>query len=366
MKTVEIRVGLGSRSYPIFVGNGLIARSAPLLRGATRARRGVLLSTGRIYRHYGPALKAQMRRAGIAPTVLLVPDGEARKNEVTLFAILRGMVRAGLLRDSVLVVLGGGVLGDLGGMAASLYMRGIDVIQCPTTLLAQTDAAIGGKTAVDLAGIKNLVGTFHQPRAVLSDPLTLKTLSPRHFRTGLAEVIKHGIIRDERLFSDLERDLDRILDHDPTLLQDVVVRSSRVKADVVSADERESGLRAILNYGHTLGHALEAVTGYRIYTHGQAVAIGMVFAAQVSRALGLCSTGTLQRQEGLLKRAKLLGKLPRVPNREIYRRMLLDKKAKAGRIQFVLTRKIGAVTIVSNVPKTTVFRALNLLRASHA
>ncbi len=366
MTTREIRVGLGSRSYPILVGNGLLERCASHLGRVTRARHMVLLSTARIHRLHGSPLIRQAKRTGAKVSVLLVPDGEARKNERTLFSILRGMARSGIQRDGALLVLGGGVLGDLGGMAASLYMRGIDVIQCPTTLLAQTDAAIGGKTAVDFAGIKNLVGTFHQPKAVLSDPLTLRTLAPRHFRTGLAEVIKHGIIRDSRLFADIECNLDRILNREPGILQDLVARSSRVKAEVVSVDERESGLRAVLNYGHTLGHALEAVTGYRAYTHGQAVAIGMVFASRLSLRLGLCSNEVARRQEDLLRRAGLLGSLPRATAERIYRRMLLDKKAKGGRILFVLTRKIGVVTILSNVPKTTVFGVLNQLRSAHA
>jgi 3-dehydroquinate synthase len=366
MSVHEIRVKLGARSYPVFVGNGLLSRCAGRLRTILRGRKAVILSTPRIHRLHGHALARQVRVVASKVSVLLVADGEERKNEATLFRVLRGMARAGLQRDGCLLVLGGGVLGDIGGMAASLYMRGIDLVQCPTTLLAQTDAAIGGKTAVDFAGIKNLVGTFHQPKAVLADPLTLRTLSSRHFRTGLAEVIKHGIILDPRLFASVEKRLDRFLDLEPGVLEDLVARSVRIKAEVVARDERESGVRAFLNYGHTLGHAIESATGYRAYTHGQAVAIGMVFAARLSLRLGLCSPETSRRQEELLHRAGFPGVLPRVPSGELYRRMLLDKKARAGRIQFVLTRKIGVVTIISNVPKTTVFGVLNQLRSSHA
>lgn len=358
-----IRVLSGRREYPVHIGMNLLSRCSPFVRRATRAKTTAILSTRRIHRLYGAMLERQIRRTGVGVKVLLVPDGERHKNARTLFRILKGFAVAGLRRDSALIVLGGGVLGDLGGMAAALYMRGIDVIQCPTTLLAQVDASVGGKTAIDLGGVKNLVGVFHQPRAVWIDPSTLRTLPARQLRTGMAEVIKHGIIRDARLFDFLEHEWDAVLHAEPKALMRCIADSCRIKADVVSRDEREKGMRAILNYGHTIGHALEAFYGYRKLTHGEAIAWGMVAAAQISYRSGLCSVETVRRQTNLLKRAGLLKKLSHLSPTRVYQRILLDKKARHHGVQFILTRKIGVVTIYPHVPKKIIFWALNQLQA---
>jgi 3-dehydroquinate synthase len=242
-------------------------------------------------------------------------------------------------------------------------MRGIDYLQCPTTLLAQVDASVGGKTAVDYQGIKNLIGAFHQPKTVLIDTTPLKTLTDRQFKTGLAEVIKYGAIQDENLFEKIERCLPEILKREPAVLNAIIFESCRIKAEIVSADEKESGKRAWLNYGHTLGHALESYYRYKILTHGEAVAYGMLFASMLSFRLGICSGSVLTRQRDLFLRTGLFPKLPAFEPREIYNKMLLDKKARKGQILFVLTRKIGLVTIQKNIPQQIILSALNHLRA---
>ena len=269
----------------------------------------------------------------------------------------------GFQKDSCLIALGGGVIGDLGGLASSIYMRGINFVQCPTTLLAQVDASIGGKTAIDFQGVKNLIGSFYQPKIVLIDPLVLKSLNQRQLRTGLAEVIKYGIICDPYLFKVIEKNLPLILEFDLEFLTFIIWRSCLIKAQIVSKDEQENGKRAWLNYGHTIGHALEAYYGYTKLTHGEAIAYGMWGASLISKSLGLCSATTVQRQYDLLKRTGLFKQLPSFQNESLWKKMLLDKKSRSGQIQFILTRKIGLVTIQKNVLKSIIFSALSYLRA---
>jgi 3-dehydroquinate synthase len=251
--------------------------------------------------------------------------------------------------------LGGGVVGDLGGFAASIYMRGIQFVQCPTTLLAQVDAGIGGKTAIDFKNIKNLVGAFYQPKVVLADTSVLQSLNDRQLKTGLAEVIKYGVIQDLAMFGLLEERLDDVLHKDPKLLTELVRRSCQIKAKIVSADEKESGQRAWLNYGHTLGHALEAYFNYDVLTHGEAISYGMWFAGLLSYRLGLCDTESVDRQIRLLRRAGLFRPIPRFNERKVYDKMTLDKKAKSG--------QIGLVTIQKSVPQSVVFSTLRQLQA---
>lgn len=358
----KITLPLGDRSYSLLIGNGILSRGVQPIRRATRAKKIVVLSTKFLFETYGRILYKGLQKNNFTCRKLLIPDGESHKNEKTLLSILSQMARFGLQRDSCLIAVGGGVVGDLGGFASSIYMRGIDFIQCPTTLLAQVDASIGGKTAIDFNGIKNLVGAFHQPKLVLIDPEILKTLNTRQFKTGLAEVIKCGAIQDERLFQTIEEKLETILKMDPKILLYLISRSCEIKAGIVSMDERERGRRAWLNYGHTLGHALESYFNYDVLTHGEAVAYGMWFAAALSKTLGICSEDTLRRQRELLVRAGLLPKLPRFDSRKVYRKMLLDKKARNGRIQFVLTRKIGLVTIQKIIPPSIILSVLSQLQ----
>jgi 3-dehydroquinate synthetase len=242
-------------------------------------------------------------------------------------------------------------------------MRGIQFVQCPTTLLAQVDAGIGGKTAIDFKNIKNLVGAFYQPKVVLADTSVLKSLSDRQLRTGLAEVIKYGVIQDPALFRVLEERLDDVLGKDTKLLTELVRRSCQIKAKIVAADEKESGQRAWLNYGHTLGHALEAYFNYDALTHGEAISYGMWFAGLLSYRLGLCDAASVDRQIRLLRRAGLFRPIPRFNEQKVYEKMTLDKKAKNGQIQFILTRKIGLVSIQKSVPRSVVFSTLRQLQA---
>ena len=359
----SIKLHLGPESYSVHIENGLLGKSARWIRASSSAKRFVILSVPGVFRKYGKSIQENLKKIGASSKVISIPDGEGHKNEKTLFFILRKMGQSGLRRDSGLITLGGGVVGDLVGLAASLYMRGIDYIQCPTTLLSQVDASIGGKTAIDFLGVKNLVGTFYQPKTVLIDPTVLKTLSGRQFRTGLAEVIKCGVIQDAGLFGEIEKQLPLILERNGKILNSIIAKSCRIKSDIVTQDEKETGVRAWLNYGHTLGHALESYFDYKKLTHGEAVAYGMWFAAILSDRLGFCSEAEVARQRELLKRAGLFAPIPRFDVKKVCEKMFLDKKARNGRIQFVLTRKIGLVSIQKNVPQPVILSALNQLQA---
>jgi 3-dehydroquinate synthase len=359
----NIKIKLGERSYCVFIQNGLLKDCGSFIHKVTSANKVAILSNPKIFKLYGEFLGKTLKNAGFQTRPIFIPEGEHHKNELSLFKVLKKLTQFGFQRDSCLISLGGGVIGDLGGFASSIYMRGIDFIQCPTTFLAQVDASIGGKTAVDFSGIKNLIGTFYQPKAVFVDPTLLSTLSQRQFNTGLAEVIKYGVIQDQRMFEILEDNLDVILRKEPKILFQLISRSCGIKARIVSADERESGCRAQLNYGHTLGHALESYYNYKVLTHGEAISYGMWFASLLSHQLGLCSKDTVMKQYCLLKMAGLLRKLPRYDPGKVYQKMLLDKKARNGQIQFVLTRKIGLVTIQKNIPHSTILSALTRLQA---
>jgi 3-dehydroquinate synthase len=359
--THPIEVNLSERSYSIFIQDGLLDKCAPHIHRAVPAKKIAILTHRKVFEWYGGSLCRNLKNAGIAAYPLFVPEGEIHKNEKTLMFILRKLASFGFQRDAGLLALGGGVLGDMGGLAASLYMRGIDFIQCPTTLLAQVDASIGGKTAIDFSGIKNLIGAFYQPKLVLIDPTTLKTLNERQFRTGLAEVVKYGVIADGKLFRSLEKNLGSVLSRQDGVLNRLIHRSCSIKAKIVSRDERESGSRARLNYGHTLGHALEAYYGYDRLSHGEAIAYGMWFASSLSVRLGLCTKEVLIRQVRLLRRIGLFKKISGFNVATVYEKMLLDKKGKEGSIQFVLTRKIGLVNIQKNIPRQIILSALTQL-----
>ena len=356
--TREIKVDLGKRSYSIFIQNGLLRKAGPYIKRNTKTKKIIILSTRSIYELFGKSLYKSLKNEGIDSSLVLIKDGEKNKNEKSLFYVLKKMAQQGFQRSGCLIALGGGVVGDLGGLAAALYMRGIDFVQCPTTLLAQVDASIGGKTAIDFLGVKNLIGAFHQPKCVLIDPEALQTLNERQYKTGLAEIIKYGVIGAPSVFEDFEKHLKLILRRDPTILLRLISKSCELKAKIVSDDERESGMRAWLNYGHTLGHALEAYYGYKILTHGEAVAYGMWFASLISKRLHLSSGDVMRRQVSILKNVGLFRQLPPFNPRKIYQKMLLDKKARDGQIQFVLTRKIGLVTIQKNIPHPIIFSTL--------
>lgn len=356
-----VNVRLGNRSYAIKIGTRLLARL-----GAECARLGLgtrcaIISDTNVARRYGKAARISLAKAGFIPTLVTIPAGETSKSLKTVAACYNQLAEQRLERKSFVVALGGGVVGDLGGFVAATYLRGIAFVQVPTTLLAQVDSSVGGKVGVNLKAGKNLVGAFYQPRLVLCDLDTLASLPLREYRAGLAEVIKYGIIYDSALFQQLERDLPRLLRRDPRSLAAVITRCCEIKADVVRQDETESGLRAILNFGHTLGHALEAISHYGKYLHGEAIAIGQVAAARLSaQVLGL-SAREVSRIESLFQRAGLPTQVKlNAPQRQnLLDAMRLDKKVTGGEVKFVLARRIGAVEFGHNVPADLLLGAIN-------
>jgi 3-dehydroquinate synthase len=358
-----LNVELGDRSYPIHIGSGLLATVADVVLERTPVTSVALLTHRHLERLYAAPVLEGLRRRGVRAETITIPAGEGRKNLATVARLYEKMVAARLDRRSVLVTLGGGVLGDMGGFAAATYMRGIPFVQVPTTLLAQVDASVGGKTGVDLPSGKNLVGAFHQPAAVIIDLDTLTTLPRRELRGGLAEVIKYGIIRDKRFFDLVETTTARILrlEHDP--LAAVIHRSCEIKAEVVAADETEQGLRAILNFGHSIGHALEAVTGYRRYKHGEAIAIGMLSACLIGEETGVTPRAVTERLSSALAAAGLPRAFPSDVSPESIREAALrDKKTIGGRLRFVLASDIGCVEIGQDVPFEVAEAALSRQR----
>ncbi|MCX8069625.1 MAG: 3-dehydroquinate synthase, partial [Thermodesulfovibrionales bacterium] len=291
----KLYVNLGKRSYDIFIENGLINQLAELLKEFKLQSNSILISNPTVFNLYGELVLSNINKAGIRCKEIIIPDGEEYKDFFWSYYILSDMLHYGLDRKSCVFALGGGVIGDIAGFTASLYMRGIPFIQIPTTLLAQVDSSVGGKTGVNHPIGKNMIGSFYQPKAVFIDTNTLHTLSEREFLSGLAEVIKYGIISDAKFFSYLEKNREAILSRDSNKLAHIIKTSCDIKSKVVSQDERESGMRAILNYGHTIGHAIETETGYVSYKHGEAVAIGMVYEAKIANRLGLLSNIDLKR-----------------------------------------------------------------------
>lgn len=351
-----LTVDLGTRSYPIVVESGLLARATQWIG---RPSRVALLSHPRLAALYAAPLLEGLEREGITSSLITVPAGERFKNLKTVARLYDALLDAGLDRRSLLITLGGGVLGDVGGFTAATYLRGIPFIQIPTTLLAQVDASVGGKTGVDLARGKNLVGAFHQPRAVLIDPDTLRTLSSRELRSGLAEVIKYGIICDREFFVCIKEEMRRLLRRDPDALSRAIIRSCALKAEVVGQDETEQGLRAILNFGHTVGHALESLTGYRRYKHGEAISIGMVSAGLIGEEMGITPKETTGAIADALQEARLPTAFPAdISTDDVLQAMQRDKKTVGGRLTFVLASQIGRVLVVKDVPAQAVEAAL--------
>ncbi len=336
-----------------------------LLRSAGTALRELIPADSRIFvvtsppirKHWGSTLKKSLVRAGRRVEILEMPDGERSKKLAQLEKLAAKLVKRGADRGSVILALGGGVVGDVGGFLASIFMRGIRVVQVPTTLLAQVDAAIGGKTGVNLAAGKNLLGTFHQPLAVLADPDVLATLPEREYRSGLFEAMKYGVIRNPAIFERMESQREALLARDGALLETLIADCVRVKAAVVSADEREGGERRILNFGHTIGHALEAETRYRKLLHGEAVGWGMIAAALIGYALDRTDSLTAQR---IIATVFAYGPLPRfkLQGRQLLKRLSADKKTVGGVPHFVLATSMGKVEVVSDVPQRVILSAM--------
>ena len=341
MQTVT--VNLGQRSYPIRIGEGLLSSVGEAMKSRGMAGRVGVVSNPRVADLYLEEVQDSLRGAGFETAPVLIPDGEPHKDTESLGRIYDALVERRFDRSATLVALGGGVVGDVAGFAAATFLRGIGYVQVPTTLLAQVDASVGGKTAVNHRQGKNLIGAFHQPRLVVIDPKTLRTLPRREFAAGMAEVIKHGVIEDAAFFGFLEEEMDSLLRLDSDAVETAVAASCRIKAAVVEQDEREDDRRAVLNFGHTIGHALESFTGYERFLHGEAVAIGMVQAAALSASRGLCSTADLERIENLVRRTGLPWRLPDdVALGDLVSGMALDKKSHAGKIRFVLCEGIGS------------------------
>ena len=340
-----VTVPLGERSYDIRIKPGILGEIGLCLAALGVTGKVGVVTNPIVGRRYAPGVLRSLRTAGLDASTIVLPDGERAKSLRSVSAILDALIKARFERGSALVALGGGVIGDLTGFAASIYMRGIPFVQVPTTLVAQVDSSVGGKTGVNHPLGKNLIGTFSQPRLVLVDPDTLRTLPPRERVAGLAEVIKYGVIADETFFAYLEQHMDRLLKLEAEPVGRVITRSCEIKASVVAEDERESDLRRILNYGHTIGHALESLGGYRKLIHGEAVAIGMVQEAALARHLGRCASDVVERQRALVRRAGLLDALPETTFAKLWTAMQHDKKVAQGRVFCVLPERIGKVVI---------------------
>jgi 3-dehydroquinate synthase len=342
-----VRVALGSRSYPIHIGASLIARAelyAPHLGPAA-----AVITDAVVAPLYLARVRAALERAGARVSEIVVPDGERAKSWATLDRVFDALLAARLGRDATFIALGGGVIGDLAGFAAAVYQRGVRFIQVPTTLLAQVDSSVGGKTAINHARGKNMIGAFHQPVAVISDVATLDSLPERELRSGLAEVIKHGAALDAPLFAWLEEHVERLVAREADALVHAVRRSCELKAAIVAEDERETGRRALLNLGHTFGHAIEAATGFGPWLHGEAVAAGMAMAAELSARVGILASADAKRISALISRAGLPTRPPQLARERWQELIAVDKKSAAGRVRFVLLDAIGRASLRADV-----------------
>ncbi len=354
----EITVNLGPRSYPILVGRGALRTVGRKLSALARGRRSAIISDRSVMTRYGATVTESLRAAGFSVTEIIVPEGEAAKALAVAERCWDECLAAGLDRTSALLALGGGAVGDLAGFVAATYMRGIPFVQLPTTLLAQVDASIGGKVAIDHPRAKNLIGAFHQPLMVVADPEVLSTLPDPEFRSGLAEVVKHGIVLDAAYFGDLEAHVAEIISKDLPTLERIIAASCRLKARIVETDEREDGPRAALNYGHTVGHALEAATSYARWLHGEAVSLGIVAAALIAERLGVTDAQTVRRQVSLLRSLGLPVSFSAPAPHVIVEAISRDKKARDGKVPFVLAPRIGDFRLVFDIPADLVASVL--------
>ena len=350
-----VKVELGDRSYPILIGQGVL-RQPDLLRQHVPARDVLIVSNTTVAPLYLEPLAGALAGSRVVEAVL--PDGESHKNLGTVSRVLDVLVANRFGRDCTVVALGGGVVGDMAGFAASCYQRGVAYVQVPTTLLAQVDSSVGGKTGVNHPGGKNLIGAFHQPDAVLADTSTLATLPVRELRAGLAEVIKYGLICDAPFFDWLEAHIDALLAADPSALAYVVQRSCEIKAQIVGRDEREQGDRALLNLGHTFGHAVEAATQYTRWLHGEAIGAGLLMAATMSQECGLIEAGQVERLRRLLEGVGLPVKIDGVTPYVALEHMRIDKKVQGGRMRLVLLRAIGNAFVTADYSEQALQRTL--------
>ncbi len=349
----KVKVEFGDNSYEIRVGTGLLARTGLWLKGRGFSGRAVIITDTTVRGLYADVLNQSLTNAGFDVTILEVPVGEEQKSLATAGRLYNKLTGAYAERTTPILALGGGVIGDLAGFVAATYMRGVPLIQVPTTLLAQVDSSIGGKTAVDHGRLKNTIGVFYQPSLVVADIDTLKTLPEVELANGLAEVIKSAAIRNRNLFSFLDLNIQKARALHPGALEDIVLETARIKAEIVEKDEKEAGLRGILNYGHTVGHAVEAVSNFQL-KHGQAVAIGMVAAARISSRMGILSESDVVRLERVIQKAGLPTEMPELSVEEVVEAMKHDKKVLQDKVRFVLLKSIGNAFINDEVSPSLV------------
>jgi 3-dehydroquinate synthase len=358
----SVRVEVQPRPYEARIESGLLSKAGPVLCELLPERsRLFMVTVPAVRRKWAKKLTESLAASGFETKLIEMPEGERFKRLATVETLGEKLVKMGADRNAVILAFGGGVAGDVAGFLASLFMRGVDVVQIPTTVLAQVDASIGGKTGVNLKAGKNLIGTFHQPRMVLIDPQVLSTLPEREYRAGLYEALKCGVIGNPELFAAFEKQRDKIEARDPATVEYLITESVRLKAHVVSVDEKENGLRRILNFGHTVGHALEAETNYKALLHGEAVAWGMVAAARIAAMVGALDSKSTDR---ITNTTLAMGRLPVLDVREqkILQRLQSDKKTKNGKVHFVLPIEIGKVDIVNDVPGEVVLAAVDEIR----
>ncbi len=354
----NVKIELGANSYEIRVGSGLLAQAGLWLKEMGFSGKAVIITDNTVKSLYAGALEKGLVEAGFEVCILEVPAGEEQKTLKSAGRLYDALNEVYAERTSPILALGGGVTGDLAGFVAATFMRGVPYIQVPTTLLAMVDSSIGGKTAVDHGHLKNVVGAFYQPKLVVADIDTLKTLPEAELSNGLAEVIKHAAIKDKYFFDFLNINMKKIREIDPPVLEKMVVQSARIKAGVVARDEKETGLRAILNYGHTVGHAIEAVSDFRL-KHGEAVAIGMVAEAKISHRLGKLDSSAVARLEKVIGEAGLPVQVPKLDKKKLMQAMGHDKKVRQGRLTFVLLKSIGEACINDDVDPALVQEVLS-------
>ena len=347
--TVDLASTPSERSYPIHIGNGILSHSEIILDHVPRKRAAIVTNTT-VAPLYMERLRNALEGQGVVTVPIVLPDGEAHKNWQTLNFIFDALLRHRCERSTPIIALGGGVVGDLAGFAAATYLRGVPFIQIPTTLLAQVDSSVGGKTGINHPLGKNMIGAFYQPRVVLADTATLDTLPEKELRAGIAEIIKYGLIRDLDFLEWLERNMAKLLIRDADVLVEAIRRSCVNKAEVVQADERESGVRALLNLGHTFGHAIENAMGYGVWLHGEAVAAGTMLAAELSKRMGMIGEAEVERIRKIYAQAGLSAIAPDLGPEKYLRLMGLDKKVEGGNMRFILLRHIGEAVLHSDVP----------------
>ena len=361
----EIIVELSERSYKIHIENGSLNQTGSFVRNVFGVgnRKIGLVTNETVAPLYLSTVSDTLINAGYEVIEIIIPDGEEYKNLATYEKIITKLIEAKFERASVVIPLGGGVIGDIAGFVSATLLRGIPFIQIPTTILSQIDSSIGGKVAVDHPLGKNLIGSFYQPRGVLIDPEVLRTLNRREVVSGIGEAIKHAIIRDSEFFSFFEENLESIMDLSAPgdVIEEFIAWNCRIKAGVVATDEKERGLRAILNYGHTVGHALEVATGYNVYKHGEAVILGMVAASEIAVKRGILSTKDRNRQNDLLKRTGLKGYIPVFSDNNLNEAMKRDKKVSQGRIKFVLPESIGSAKVYNDISENEIQRGLEFM-----